>query len=224
MSCRRPASRASSTRHEGAPCAWRCAPRARPPCTSDARGARRDRRPRARGRQPRAAAPTGRALPQGRGADRAPGRPAGTPARGSCPHSSPGRGPRRRRAGARCGRPHTGGTGDPGGQRDLDAAHARAHRHAEENGLGHGGRVVLTRPGSRSANSSPPRRKASPFWRRRRAMCASTRSPTGWPWRSLMSLKLSMSRRQSDRIVRPRRPLRDRSAGAPESSGGCRGR
>ena len=41
-------------------------------------------------------------------------------------------------------------------------------------------------------------------------MCASTRSPTGWPWRSLMSLKLSMSRRQSDRIVPPARPLRDR--------------
>ena len=54
-----------------------------------------------------------------------------------------------------------------------------------------------SRRASRRANSSPPSRKASPPWRRRVATCARTRSPIGWPCRSLTCLKLSMSSRTS---------------------------
>ena len=54
----------------------------------------------------------------------------------------------------------------------------------------------LVVPGRRTANSSPPSRNASPSWRRRAASWASTRSPAGWPKRSLTRLKSSTSTRQ----------------------------
>ena len=41
-------------------------------------------------------------------------------------------------------------------------------------------------------------RKASPVWRSRDATCERTRSPAGWPKRSLMRLKSSTSTRQSE--------------------------
>jgi hypothetical protein len=54
-----------------------------------------------------------------------------------------------------------------------------------------------SRRARRIANSSPPRRKALPPWRRRAATCAKTSSPVGCPQRSLICLKSSMSRRQN---------------------------
>ena len=58
--------------------------------------------------------------------------------------------------------------------------------------------AASSRPGRRSANSSPPSRNASPPWRSRVDTCASTRSPAGWPCWSLIRLKSSTSRRQTD--------------------------
>ena len=57
-------------------------------------------------------------------------------------------------------------------------------------------RLALVVAGRSSANSSPPSRNASPFWRSVAASRESTRSPAGWPKRSLTRLKSSTSTRQ----------------------------
>ncbi|MCY1443729.1 hypothetical protein D9M71_601570 [compost metagenome] len=86
----------------------------------------------------------------------------------------------------------------------------------------------LCRGVSSTANSSPPRRATRSFSRScartRVATLTSTSSPAAWPWLSLMSLKLSLSRNSSAmcsryllalRSVRLSRPSKKARLGKP---------